>query len=172
MLMRGLRMRARYLHFYQKLLITFVTALLLFIFLRKKIIMSKAKEVEILLLSNGLRPDIARYATAQAANESANFTSIIFLLNKNCYGMTYAGQKTAQGSKNGYAYYNSLEECIIDLVDWYNRHRDRPLALPLDITSLSDYVDFLKSQNYFEDTKENYLKGCTYFYNMYFNGTK
>lgn len=170
--MRGLLISVRYLHFYQKLLITSGILLILFIFLRKKITMSKAVTVESLLLKNGLRPDIASYATAQAAHETGNFTSYIFLMNNNCYGMKYAGQLTAQGEKNGYAYYDTLENCIVDYVAWFNLHRSVTFPVPYYITSLSDFVSFLKGQSYFEDTTENYLKGCSWFLKMYFPDAK
>lgn len=150
-------------------------ALAIFTYLRRKIIFSRTYEsvntkilIESLLRNHGLNQVLAQYAVCQSAHETANFTSNIFLSNNNAFGMKYAKQINAQGEKNGYANYLSVENSVIDFVSWYTRHRNGVFSLPLIIVSLTDYVKFFKNNKYFEAAESEYLKGCQYFYNLYF----
>ena len=124
------------------------------------------------LKSYGFNDPLAKFATAQAAHETAvlgiPFKSKIFRSNNNAFGMTYAGQAEAAGEKNGYAYYHYIELSIADFADWYIKHRAGIINFPIFINTLEQYVNFLKKNDYFEDTEENYLKGCQYFYNQLF----
>jgi uncharacterized FlgJ-related protein len=119
-----------------------------------------------LLTETGLDNTISEFATAQAAFETNGFTSSILKSNNNLFGMKYAGQITAQGEKNGYAYYLTIENSIIDFAEWYKRHRNALFSLPLYIFNLSGYVKFLKNNKYFEATENEYFKGCEYYYNL------
>ena len=121
-----------------------------------------------LLRSNGFNDNLAKWATAQAAHETNGFNSAILKSNNNLFGMKYAKQITAQGEKNGYANYLSLENSIFDFVQWYNKHRNNFLSLPLIISNISDYVKFLKNNKYFEALESEYLKGTEFFYNQLF----
>lgn len=165
-------MPVKFSHLQVKLLTMCGILLLLFIFLRKRITMSKGNDLYSLLLKNGFNVNLAKWAMAQAAHETGNFTSNIFILNNNCYGMKYAGQSTALGEKNGYAYYNNIEESAIDLIKWYTRRRNNILSLPLYISNITDYVKFLKNNRYFEADETEYLNGCKYFLNLYFPNEK
>lgn len=140
---------------------------------RKKVTISddtinKANYVYSLLTENGFNDKLAKFATAQAAHETAGFTSNILKSNNNLYGMKYAKQITAQGEKNGYAYYLNWLNSVIDLISWYNNHRNKIFSLPLYINTLEDYVKFLKNNDYFEADESEYFKGCQYFYDNIF----
>lgn len=115
-----------------------------------------------LLLNIGFNPMIAKYITAQAAHESANFTSYIFKNNNNCFGMKYAGQSLAT-EKNGYANYKSLEDCISDYKKYYQNRNFNTFD------SISTFIEELKRVNYFEAKTEEYKAGVTYFYKLYFS---
>lgn len=120
------------------------------------------RKVYELLLAIGFNPVIAKYVTAQAAHESANFTSFIFKNNNNCFGMKYAGQALAT-EKNGYANYKSIEDCIQDYKNYYLRRKF------VTFDTASTFVEALKRVNYFEAPIEEYKAGVTYFYKLYFN---
>jgi hypothetical protein len=122
-----------------------------------------------LLKLHGFNDSLTKWATAQAAHETNGFTSNILKSNNNLFGMKYAKQIYAQGEKNGYANYLSIENSVIDFISWYNRHRSSLLSMPLVILNLNDYVSFLKNQKYFEANETEYLKGCQYFYNILFS---
>lgn len=114
-----------------------------------------------ILLAIGFNPMIAKYITAQAAHESANFTSFIYKNNNNCFGMKYVGQKLAT-EKNGYANYKTIEDCIADYKGYFQRRSFGTFD------KVSTFVESLKAVNYFEAPVEEYKAGVTYFYTLYF----
>ena len=114
----------------------------------------------------GFTDKIAKYVVSQAAHETSGFTSLIYNLNNNLFGMKYAGQSSAKGEKNGYAYYDNIEGSVYDFSRWWVRARANLYMFPMFINSLPNYVHALKNNNYFEDTEENYLAGCQYYYNQ------
>jgi uncharacterized FlgJ-related protein len=118
-----------------------------------------------LLLAIGFNPIVAKYITAQAAHETANFQSKIFNTNNNCFGMKYPAKRytTATSEKNGYAYYNSIEDCIEDYKVWWQTRNNSTFD------KISDFVESLKKASYFEAPLEEYKAGVTYFYKLYFN---
>lgn len=128
-----------------------------------------ALEIHALIKYYGFTETLARFITAQAAHETGNFTSAIFKSNNNAFGMKYAGQSTADGEKKGYAYYKSVEDSVIDFARWWTKHRSGQVTLPLFIFSLENYVQFLKNQGYYEAPLSEYLKGCKYFYTLFYN---
>jgi len=130
--------------------------------------LSAASSIATYLKKYGLNDNLSKWATSQSGHETGGFTSAIYKSNNNAFGMKYAGQITAQGEKNGYAYYTTVENSVIDFVAWYNRHRSNIFSLPLIIFDLKDYVRFLKNQNYFEAPESEYLTGCEHFYNLLF----
>lgn len=130
--------------------------------------MNKGAEIYSILQMSGMNDTLSRFALAQAAHETANFTSAIFKNNLNAFGMKYAGQVNALGEKSGHAYYKDINSSVADFVAWYSRKRSSILSLPLVITSLDSYVRFLKNNSYFEADEKEYLAGCKHFYNLYF----
>jgi flagellum-specific peptidoglycan hydrolase FlgJ len=170
-------MRVNYSQKLQILVVLSAVALLIYKFLNVKTISNNtnlngqaiAGNVYTLLQQTGLNEVLSRYATAQAAHETNCFTSAIFNSNHNCFGMKYAKQVNAVGEKNGYADYIVINNSIADFVQWYTRHRVNIFSFPLIITSLGDYVSFLKNNDYFEADEADYLSGCQYFYNQIFS---
>ena len=124
------------------------------------------------LVALGMDSDIAKYATAQAAHETANFSSALFLNYNNAFGMTYVKQSYANGGiqSGGYSYatYKTVQDSCKDLLSWYNVSMGKLSNVFLSIDSLADYVSFLKTGNYFEADETEYLSGCQYYFDKYF----
>jgi len=115
-----------------------------------------------LLTEAGFKDDYARFIVAQAAHESANFTSNVFKQNNNPFGIKYFGQKEAQGENIGYAIYEYLGKAVQDYKRIFKSFG------PVSLTSLKSFVNVLKIHNYFEAPEADYFKGCEWFYNLYF----
>lgn len=150
--------------------------LAIYLYLKKKITsvetVNTGLQIYVLVKSAGLSDLLAMFAAAQSAHETNGYTSKIFKSNNNAFGMKFAGQSTAIGTKNGYANYLNLEESVADFCVWWMKHRNKLLSLPLFVNDLEGYVRFLKNQDYFEADESEYLKGCKYFYNILFGGEK
>lgn len=117
-----------------------------------------------LLLNAGFSEKHAQWITAQSAHETANFSSYIYRINFNAFGMKYMKQATALGEKNGYAYYNDYSESVQD----YNRlWKSWVFVSSLNIES---FVLFLKNKRYFEAPMTEYLAGMKHFLKLYFPG--
>jgi len=168
----GLHIPARSLRSVVILAPLFAILLMVFIFLKKRTISNNSENIYLLLKSNGLNDVLSKFATAQAAHETAilgiPFMSSVFKNNNNAFGMKYAGQVNAQGEKNGYAYYINLNNSVKDFIAWYNRKRQLLFSFPLYINSTASYVRFLKNNNYFEAPESEYLSGVNYFYKQIF----
>lgn len=178
----GLRSSANYLLSSRMLLLLSGIALAIYIFLKKvsTFNLSDTTGTLNLLKVYGLNDTLSSFAVSQFLHETNGFTSDLYKFDNNVCGMTFAGQSLAKqstryfidssGEKVFYANYNNTNESIHDFVTWYTKHRNKIFSLPLIISSLADYVKFLKNQNYFEADETEYLKGCQYFYNLLFNG--
>jgi hypothetical protein len=123
------------------------------------------KTVYQLLIEEGFNYIQAQLITAQAAHETANFTSNVFIENKNLFGYKYVGQSSAEGEKNGYAYYENIEDSIQDYKRYYIGKK-----YPSSFAGVVEFVKALKEKHYFEAPVEEYIKGVTHFYKLYFNG--
>ena len=115
-----------------------------------------------LLRSVGFSDMYARFIVAQAAHESSNFESPIFESNLNPFGMKFVGQKTAAGEKNGYAYYTHLGQAVDDYKRLFKSYGI------VVLNTLESFVKLLKNRKYFEAPVDEYLRGCTWFWNLYF----
>jgi hypothetical protein len=120
-----------------------------------------ADEVFNSLLNAGLSYQLSTYAVAQAAHETAGFNSDLFINNNNCFGM-----KNADLSQ--YRNYPTIDDSVQSFVNWFTYHRAIWSSMPYTITSIEDYVRFLKSQNYFEANEAAYLAGMKYYFNQIF----
>ena len=117
-----------------------------------------------LLISAGFNKRYAQWITAQAAHETANFTSPIYQENFNAFGMKYMGQKTAPGEKNGYAYYDDHPGSVADYKRLFKSYGFVSLG------TVDSFVKLLKDKKYFEAGIPEYLTAVKYFLNMYFPG--
>jgi flagellum-specific peptidoglycan hydrolase FlgJ len=85
---------------------------------------------------------------AQIRLESGNLESFLTRENNNFLGMKYPHQRptTSIGEKNGFAEYNSWQDCLFDYLIWQSRYAKK--------LSVDEYYDYLKS-TYAQD--ENYI---------------
>lgn len=131
------------------------------------IINNIGKDIYLRLIEYGFSLDMSRFLTAQAAHETANFTSSIFKENNNLFGMKrpVIRQTTAIGENKGHAVYSSIEDSIKDMALYFKRR-----GYLSNYSTVGAYVKELKAKSYFEDTAQNYEAGMMNFYNIYFNG--
>lgn len=124
-----------------------------------------AREVFFTLLSHGFSPRQAMFITAQAGHETGDFKSRIFKENNNCFGMKRAlvRKTTSVGEKYGHAVYKTLIDCIEDFRLYYLSFKYLQ-----QYNSLKEYISAIKKRGYFEASESEYLKGCNYYMNEYF----
>ena len=116
------------------------------------------------LISGGVNPALANIVFAQACHETGNFTSPVFLLNNNCFGMRPPQEYIiATGEQFGYAKYNSIEDSAQAMSVYLSAH-----GITGNIQTVDQYVNSLHDQAYFEADLQEYINGVTYFYNLYF----
>lgn len=146
----------------------FVIAFLIFLFLKKRTI-SKKDLIYSTARANGIPDRIAKYIVCQAAHETATagapFTSSLAIGSNNFFGMKKPGRGNQIGYKsNGYCIYAKPEDSVKDLIAWYYAKG----GILNWITSAEQYAQFLKVNNYFEDTIENYTAGLKYWYKYFY----
>ena len=105
----------------------------------------------------------AKFIAAQAAFETANFTSQIFQDNNNYFGMKFAGQINATGEKNGFAYYKNLSDSVNDFLIYYDKMQYKKYYPTLD-----EYIAALALNTYYTAPYKQYLSGVKHYYNLYF----
>lgn len=116
------------------------------------------------LKNNGFNNITACFVFAQAAHETGNFTSPIFLLNNNLFGMKYyEGDNHQTGNRLGYAFYKDLEQSVEDY-----RHYWILSGYGDGLMTIDQFVNSLNSKGYFEAPLVLYSNGVKHFYNMYF----
>jgi len=86
-----------------------------------------------------------KVAIAQAKLVTGNFKGKIFLENNNLFGMKRAKQRATTSTKtlNGHAYYNSIEDCVLDYAMYYSKY--------LSNMESEDEVIWYLSRSYAED---------------------
>lgn len=126
-------------------------------------------------IRNGYSPFISKLIAAQARLESANYTSSVFKLNNNMFGMKYVGQPLAtrgtlvpsdersSGDRNTnyYAKYKTPEDSAKDVVERLYRIKIGGVTqsqLQNAQTSL-EFAKLLKQRQYFGGTAETYASG-------------
>lgn len=117
-----------------------------------------------LLIDTGFSKKFAQYITAQSAHETANFSSLIYKNNLNAFGMTYQGQKTALGEKDGFAYYDNYLQSVNDYKRLFKSYGF------ISLGTVENFVSLLKERDYFRAPVAEYLNGLKHFLNLYFPG--
>lgn len=118
-----------------------------------------------LLIREGFSESMAKLIVAQAGFETGNFTSTIFLENKNLFGMKLPKirKTTAIGEARGHAVYKSWEDSIKDY--WlYNK----ALGYLSNYSTVVNFVRALVQKKYFEAKPEDYQRGVETYYKKYF----
>ena len=126
------------------------------------------KKVFQLLCDAGFSVSMAKILTAQAAHETANFTSSVFNNNNNLFGMriSHLRKQDSLGDtdKDSYANYSTLSQSVSD-IGLYLKAR----KLDQVYNSCDDYVDAIHQKGYFEAPVDEYKKEVNRFYKIYFN---
>ena len=116
------------------------------------------------LTDNGINPITAQFVFAQAAHETGNFTSVVYLANNNCFGMrpptTYI---VAIGEQLGYAKYASIEDSAKAMAIYL-----QAVGLSGGLQTIDQYVNGLHNKNYFEAPIDEYMNGVKHWYFEYF----
>lgn len=133
---------------------------------KKSFINKDATDLYFLLIEKGFNYQQARYITAQAGFETANFTSNIYKNNHNAFGIKLAlvRQTTALGEKYGHAVYKSVESCVEDFKIYYKNFKYLSLY-----SSLKAYIEAIKKNGYFESGLNEYINGTAKYLNLYFS---
>ena len=105
----------------------------------------------------------SRYITAQAAHETANFTSTVFRNANNLFGFKYTGHKTEVGSYGAYGKYKTIEDSVKRYVSYYTVK-----GYPAEFPSPEIFIRTLKDNKYFEAPEAEYIKAVRYFLKLYF----
>ena len=143
-----------------------VIALLTYTRRKKMSIISKyGTQLYLCLVAQGFLPDTAKMITAQAAHESGNFTSPIFIHNNNPFGMKLPEVRmtTAIGEYKGHAVYTDLDSAAKDYWLYYTAQK-----FPLYWKDTDTFVEALKKHYYFEADTTEYKTAVKKFYKTYF----
>lgn len=126
--------------------------------------------------ADGMPSTLSTLIAAQAAHETANFTSRVFVQNNNCFGYKAipgaiwqegSGRMSPEG--NAYALYSSVANSVHELTAWIRR-RQKEGKFPPDLTTITTplgYASLLKVCGYYGDTTQNYTAGLAAAINRY-----
>ena len=103
---------------------------------------------------------------AQAAHETGNFTSAIFLDCNNAFG--YKAVTSSCASHPDYQNYANLEDSVNEICQWILRRLNEGNFPPLaSITTAAQYAAALKNNGYYEDSLANYTNGILAYLNNF-----
>lgn len=124
------------------------------------------KEIFSYLIELGFKVNQSKFIVSQAAHETANFTSDIFLNNNNLFGMKLAKirETTAIGEKKYHAVYKTYFESIKDYKIYFEYN-----GYLQSYSTVDTFIKALKTKKYFEADEEKYLIGVKHFLKLYFN---
>jgi len=109
-------------------------------------------------LQDGMPAQLAALIAAQAAHETGNFTSSVFLSCNNAFG--YNAVRSACPGHAVYQNYSTVSDSVHELTAWINRRLKEGNFPPLQsITTASQYANLLKINGYYSDTVSNYTNG-------------
>jgi len=117
-----------------------------------------------LLKDAGFSAIQAMFVTAQAAHETANFTSDVLKNSNNLFGFKFIDHPLEVGEYRGYGKYANIADCVTRYRDYYTKKH-----WPDPFTSVDQFVSSLKANNYFEAPYAEYLRGVNYFMKIYFS---
>ncbi len=117
----------------------------------------------------GLPDILAQLVVGQSQDESANYTSNVFVNTNNAFGYKYSGSSYQRGNYNGYAKYDSLDDSTAEVVDYiWRRVADGSFPSDLStITSPTQYANLLanaKPGPYYGTTPKIYASGIASYF--------
>lgn len=155
-------------HFYLLLGVAFLMLLKITSRLKKMSTINNIyKDVFLKLLAAGFTESQSKILVAQAAHETANFTSDIFRNNNNLFGMKFPHVRDtlAIAERRGHAVYKDIDESIKDFAIYYKN-----FAYLSTYSTVNAYIEAIAQKKYFEANIEEYKTGVNHFYKLYFNG--
>jgi uncharacterized FlgJ-related protein len=121
----------------------------------------KATQTNRDIIAHSEYSNLTDYVIAQAKHETANFTSKVYQLNNNAFGMKNGSfliegesKGTTSPEGNTYAKYVNDTVSFKDMLRWL-----RWSKMPLKVESVEQYAKELKARKYYGDTVANYTKG-------------
>lgn len=117
----------------------------------------------VLILASKYR-DLLPYIVAQAKLESANFTSKVYRVDNNMFGMKVGSSgKPGLLSPEGdyYRHYENDTESLVALLEWLDKK-----SFPVSVVSPDEYAIELRKRNYFTAPLEVYQKNLKYWLNL------
>lgn len=118
-------------------------------------------------VTEGMPLQLATLVAAQAAHETGNFTSNVFLQCNNCFGYKYVNGTSLQDGAcnkspegNDYAHYADIEHSVKEICGWIKRRLNEGRFPTLTtIQTPLQYASLLKNCGYYGDTEANYTAG-------------
>ena len=111
---------------------------------------------KVLQLMAGKVPEPAHTYTAyQTYQETGNYTNAGWNQYNNGSGIMYAGQRNARRGPNGYAVFNTLEDCA----NAYAHELNKGAHPPAQAQSLEDFNNRLHANHYYTASPAAYLQG-------------
>lgn len=104
---------------------------------------TKNSSIKELLINNNIR--FSNVVLAQTIHETGYYTSKVFKENNNPFGMKHNGRGYSLGTKNGHAYYKTIEDAVKDYAEWQLRY------CPKSINTTEEYLQWLEKWGYAED---------------------
>ena len=111
------------------------------------------------LRERGVPADTARMIVAQAVHETGNFTSELWTLGNNAFGMKLPRRRPTLAIDEGLkvegdpaASFMTVEDSVDDLLLWLDFN-----SLPINYSTLEDYISAIRRKGYFTDTYIRYL---------------
>jgi hypothetical protein len=124
--------------------------------------------IEDTLTKAGYPLETVRYWVCVSAFETAGWTSSIFRLYKNLWGMTLAPRDTtaigASDTPEKQAIYTSVQSSADDLILFMQKR----WKYPKSFASIEHLVSYMKDRNYFMGNKDQYIAGVKSWYKKFY----
>lgn len=124
-------------------------------------------EIENIAKVDGMPDALALLIAAQAAHETGNFTSRVFIEDLNCFGYKrFPGARYQESNGrvspegNSYAKYDSIANSVHEITAWIRRRITEGRFPRLsEVTTAAEYAQALKDCGYYGDTEQHYQHG-------------
>lgn len=114
----------------------------------------------------GFSERVAAYAVAVSAFETGGYTSSLFKRANNAFGMRIPTKRKSlrTGEDNNYSVYRSVGDSFEDFFIYLDA-----LGYNTDYPTLFSFVSAMKAKRYFEADLQAYYRGCSVYFDKYFN---
>jgi hypothetical protein len=117
-------------------------------------------------IREGMPDKVARLIVAQSKLESSDYSSNLFVLNKNAFGYKYVGQSIAtrgiavpaSEGNISYANYSKVDDSALEIVKWINRRVSENRFKLSDLETPEGYARSFKDAGYYGDSSDKYAR--------------